>query len=75
MQKWEYILVEASLYSFGDKLISIYVNSKEWREWKNKTLYQLVNYLGDEGWELITFSHNSKYEDKYLIFKRPKITI
>lgn len=75
MQKWEYILVEASLYSFEDKLISIYVNSKEWREWKNRTLCQLVNYLGDEGWELITFSHNSKYEDKYLIFKRPKITI
>jgi len=30
MQKWEYLLVEASAYPFGDKLVNIYVNGKEW---------------------------------------------
>ncbi|NES04286.1 MAG: hypothetical protein F6K22_16490 [Okeania sp. SIO2F4] len=75
MQKWEYLLVEASPYPFGDKLINIYINGKERREWKDRTLYELVNHLGNEGWELVTFSHNSKSDDNYLIFKRPKTTI
>ena len=75
MQKWEYLLAEASPYPFGDKLISIYINGQEWREWKNQTLYEFVNYLGDQGWELVTFSHNSKSDNNYLIFKHPKITM
>ncbi|MCL2923269.1 MAG: hypothetical protein MGF17_01190 [Trichodesmium sp. MAG_R04] len=75
MQKWEYLLVEAGAYPFGDKLVNIYVNGKEWREWKNTTLYELVNYLGNEGWELVTFSHNSKSDNNYLIFKRPNTTM
>ena len=75
MQKWEYVLVEASPYPFGDKLNSLYINGQELRDWKDKALHELVNYLGDEGWELVAVRHDSKYDNNYLIFKRPKITI
>lgn len=75
MQKWEYLLVEASPYPFGDKLNGLYINGEEWRDWKDKTLHELVNYLGSEGWELVAVRHDSKYDNNYFIFKRPKITI
>ena len=73
MQKWEYILVDASPYPFGDKLISIYINGQEWRDWKDRELHELVNYLGHKGWELVAVRHDSKNDNNYLIFKRPVV--
>lgn len=74
MQRWEYLLVEASPYPFGDKMVHVYVNGQEWREWKDQALHGLMNDLGNKGWELVSVRHDSKYDNNYLIFKRPKIT-
>jgi hypothetical protein len=73
MQKWEYLFLEASPYPFGDKLISLYVNGEELRDWKQGSLHLFVTQLGDEGWELVALHHDSKYDHNYLIFKRPKV--
>ncbi len=72
MQKWEYIFVQASPYPFGDKLNNLYLNDQELKDWKNKTLHEFVNYLGDEGWELVSVRHDQKFDHNYFIFKRPK---
>jgi len=72
MQKWEYLFLEASPYPFGDRLINLYVNGQELRDWKEGSLHQFVNQLGDEGWELVDLHHDPKYDHNYLIFKRPK---
>ncbi|MEG4942117.1 hypothetical protein [Microcoleus sp. F4-D5] len=73
MQKWEYLFVDANMYPFGNKLISLYVNGEEQRDWKQGSLHLFVNQLGDDGWELVGLSHDSKYDQNSLIFKRPKV--
>jgi len=73
MQKWEYLLVDANMYPFGNKLISLYVNGEEKQDWKQGVLHLFVNELGEEGWELVALRHDSKYDQNSLIFKRPKI--
>lgn len=72
MPKWEYLFVEASPYPFGDKLINLYANGEEMKDWKNRSLHEFVNLLGDEGWELITLRNDPKYDNNYLVFKRLK---
>ncbi|MGB3265614.1 MAG: hypothetical protein WBA89_16845 [Microcoleus sp.] len=73
MQKWEYFFVDANMYPFGNKLISLYVNGEELRDWKQGSLHLFVNQLGEDGWELVAMRHDSKYDQNSLIFKRPKI--
>lgn len=73
MQKWEYLFVDANMYPFGNKLISIYVNGEERRDWKQGMLHLFVNELGEQGWELVALRHDSKYDQNCLIFKRPKV--
>jgi len=45
MQKWEYLLVDANMYPFGNKLISLYVNGEEKQDWKQGVLHLFVNEL------------------------------
>jgi 2',3'-cyclic-nucleotide 2'-phosphodiesterase (5'-nucleotidase family) len=72
MKKWEYLFVDANMYPFGNKLISLYVNGEEMRDWKQGSLHLFVNHLGEDGWELVAMDHDSKYDQTSLIFKRPK---
>ncbi len=73
MKKWEYLFVDASMYPFGNKLISLYVNGEEKRDWKQGFLHLFINELGDDGWELVALRHDSKYDQNSLIFKRRKV--
>lgn len=73
MQKWEYLFVDANMYPFGNKLISLYVNGEEKRDWKQGFLHLFINELGDDGWELVALRHDSKYDQNCLIFKRRKV--
>ena len=75
MQKWEYLFVDANMYPFGNKLISLYVNSEEKQDWKQRFLHLFVNELGEDGWELVALRHDSKYDQNCLILKRPKVEI
>ena len=73
MKKWEYLFVDANMYPFGNKLISLYVNGEELRDWKQGSLHLFVNNLGEDGWELVSMDHDSKYDQNSFIFKRPKV--
>jgi len=73
MQKWEYLFLDANMYPFGNKLISLYVNGEEQRDWKQGSLHLFVNQLGEDGWELVALRHDSKYDQNSLIFKRAKV--
>lgn len=72
MQKWEYLSIEASPYPFGDKLISLYANGQDLREWKDRSLHEFLNALGEDGWELVSMRNDPKFDSNFLIFKRPK---
>jgi hypothetical protein len=70
MKKWEYIEVTAPMRDDG-KSVRIYLNGEEVvSESKSSVLYEYLNKLGSEGWEMINFTF---YPNKtaFYYFKRP----
>lgn len=70
MQKWEYIEVTAPMREDG-KAVHIYRNATEAvPESIASSLYDYLNKLGNEGWELVNFAF---YPNKtaFYYFKRP----
>jgi hypothetical protein len=70
MTKWEYIEVTAPMRDDG-KSVRIYLNGVESRPESTSTaLYEYLNKLGDDGWEMINFAF---YPNKtaFYYFKRP----
>ena len=56
MKKWEYIEVTAPMREDG-KSVRIYLNGKEAvPESVSSKLYDYLNELGQEGWEMVNFS-------------------
>ncbi|HEX2998610.1 MAG TPA: hypothetical protein VHP14_27565 [Anaerolineales bacterium] len=56
MQKWEYIEVTAPMRDDG-KSVRIYLNGEETLpESRVSVLYDFLNKLGKEGWEMINFA-------------------
>lgn len=67
MQKWEYLhleTAESSIYIIdGDRM----------EEWTDLPLFQVLNSLGDEGWELVSIAFEQAILlPAHLIFKRPR---
>ena len=56
MKKWEYIEVTAPMRD-DNKTVRIYLNGEEARpESKRAVLYEFLNKLGNEGWEMVGFA-------------------
>lgn len=56
MKKWEYIEVTAPMREDG-KSVRIYHNGEQVvAESKSSALYDYLNKLGEEGWEMVSFS-------------------
>ena len=69
MKKWEYIEVTAPMRDDG-KSVRIYLNGEEaFPESRTSVLYDYLNILGKEGWEMINFAF---YPNKtaFYYFKR-----
>ena len=73
MQKWEYAILDCKTdrhntwhpWQFrGTELIN----------WQNIGFDSYLNQLGDQGWELVGFSHNPGNME-YWVFKRPKYIV
>jgi hypothetical protein len=79
MQKWEYLFVDA--LGDGKVLRPFCMNGQELRDWKKgANLYDFVNQLGEQGWELIAapytpaiFAGTSSATNTRLIFRRQKV--
>jgi len=70
MKKWEYIEVTAPMRE-DNRSVRIYVNGEETlQESKTSILYDFLNKLGKEGWEMVNFAF---YPNKtaFYYFKRP----
>lgn len=70
MKKWEYIEVTAPMRDDG-KSVRVYLNGTEaLPESKSSALYEYLNRLGADGWEMINFAF---YPNKtaFYYFKRP----
>ena len=56
MKKWEYIEVTAPIRD-DNKSVRVYLNGEEARpESKRTALYEFLNKLGGEGWEMVSFA-------------------
>ena len=69
MQEWEYIEVTAPMRDDG-KSVRIYLNGEETLpESKSSALYDYLNKLGRDGWEMVNFAF---YPNKtaFYYFKR-----
>jgi hypothetical protein len=56
MKKWEFIEVTAPMRD-DNKSVRIYLNGEEvLRESKSSALYDFLNKLGSEGWEMVNFA-------------------
>lgn len=70
MQKWEYIEVTAPMREDG-KSVRVYRNGTEAiPESMASSLYDYLNKLGNEGWELINFAFYPN-RTAFYYFKRP----
>ena len=70
MQKWEYIEVTDPMREDG-KSVHIYRNGTEaLPESMAASLYDYLNKLGDEGWELVNFAFYPN-RTAFYYFKRP----
>jgi len=84
MQKWEYLYV---IFDFHwENPLPRWINGQEIKNWKKASFYDTLTNYGENGWELITYTHRleklkSKKDDNreyevtivpYMIFKRPK---
>jgi hypothetical protein len=70
MQEWEYIEVTAPLRDDG-KSVRVYLNGEEvLPESKTSVLYDFLNKLGREGWEMVGFAFYPN-RTAFYYFKRP----
>jgi hypothetical protein len=72
MQTWEYLFASLD-YHEGQWRVK-FVNGDQVSRWESITVYDYVNKLGSEGWELVAapFSIGSNEYGWRLCFKRPK---
>ena len=68
MQQWEYAVVVA-----GTRMVSVQTPAKSYHAEPGR-IAQLLNKLGDSGWELTTTSTSSADDEFMLILKRPRPT-
>ena len=60
MSKWEYATVEL-MNSYG---LQYRYNGRKVHQWKDKAMHEVLEDLGEGGWELVT------YDGEKYIFKR-----
>jgi hypothetical protein len=74
MQKWQYMTLRASWTSTNLKITHIngvrFAEVRMFEETKSATLYDFLNDLGQDGWEVVGFSSDMT-EAQNLILKRP----
>ena len=68
MQKWEYSVIIA-----GTKLVSVQTPDRSYNAEPGR-IAELLNKLGEGGWELVTTSTSSADDEFMLILKRPQVT-
>jgi hypothetical protein len=70
MQRWEYIILQIN-HDRVRYLNDDFLGTDTWREDSCPNLYQYLNALGQEGWEIIGTLSASGFVFERLIAKRP----
>jgi hypothetical protein len=65
MQKWEYLQVLAES-EFNDKLRRVEMAGIEEKTWKGRALSELLDALGEDGWECYSTDNHVRYYFKRL---------
>ena len=67
MQKWEYLQLEY-FYERDERRYAM--NGQFKHDWNGEPIHKVLNLLGEDGWELISFDRSARE----LMFKRVKAT-
>ena len=69
MMNDEQVLFETTMGNNGKEQFD--PDGENFKRWKSFGQHQFLNYLGDEGWELIKIrGKNNSAEDRFYFFKR-----
>jgi hypothetical protein len=68
IQQWEYIVVESGMV--GREITAAFVNGKEISPSKRMEWYAYLNWLGNQGWEMVGVANSPTRQVLY--FKRLK---
>ena len=73
MQQWEYLFVQVQALNGGfTNHKPRYVNGKELENWREgPSIDEYANLLGEDGWELVSFTH-IQASISLMSFMRPK---
>jgi len=73
MQKWEYLSARVEYAHWYWRIR--YINDRKMPNWKERKVYETLNALGDEGWELVattSWAYMAETKSYYYVFKRQK---
>lgn len=71
MQRWEYAILDCKLNRHRS-WCPWQFKGNELPNWQNLKFSEFLDELGNQGWELVGFSHSSS-DAEYWVFKRPRM--
>jgi hypothetical protein len=83
MQKWEYLIVIVEgvtikgrgyqdIVTFDGRRSTGKIGHDEWWEGETDNIWNILDKLGEQGWELVSVKKHGGYTQGYYFFKRPK---
>ncbi|MGK7925760.1 MAG: hypothetical protein AB4290_11025 [Spirulina sp.] len=72
IQKWEYIVFQETIFPLNPLRITVESEDRELAEiLQGKSVIETLNYLGEQGWELVTVTKGLEKNTHIFYFKRP----
>ena len=70
--KWEYIVIQETIFPLNPLRITVESEDKELADiLQGKSILETLNYLGEQGWELVTVTMGLEKNTQIFYFKRP----
>ncbi|MCW6034784.1 hypothetical protein K4A83_00635 [Spirulina subsalsa FACHB-351] len=73
MQKWEYLVIQETIFPLTPLRITVEAEDQELvKVLQGKSVVGTLNYLGEQGWELVSVSTGLEKNSQVFYFKRPQ---
>ncbi|NEO25959.1 MAG: hypothetical protein F6K03_03440 [Kamptonema sp. SIO4C4] len=73
IQQWQYIVIQETIFPLNPLRITVESEDRELAEvLQGKSVVETLNYLGEQGWELVSVHSGIEKNTQVFYFKRPK---